>query len=131
MYHCSVFFYCQEVFSFSSVQLISVAQSCPTLWDPMNCSMSGVPVHHQLLEFTQTLVHRVSDTIQPSHPLLSPFPPAPNQSQIRVFSNESTLLMRWPRSQVGGKARGWNSQIKELSGLTFSRPLSLAHSTPK
>ena len=64
-----------------SVQFSSVAQSCPTLCDPMNCSMSGLPVHHQLPEFTQTHVHRVSDAIQPSHPLSSPFPPAPNPSQ--------------------------------------------------
>ena len=66
---------------FSSVQFSSVAQSCPTLCDPMNCSTPGLPVDHQLLEFTQTHIHRVSDAIQPSHPLLSPFPPAPNPSQ--------------------------------------------------
>ena len=54
-------------------------------------------VHHQLPEFTQTLVHRVSDAIQPSHPLSSPSPLAPNPSQHRVFSNESTLPMRWPK----------------------------------
>ena len=65
---------------FSSVQFSSVAQSCPTLCDPMNCSMPGLPVH-QLPEFTQTRVHRVNDAIQPSHPLLSPSPPAPNPSQ--------------------------------------------------
>ena len=64
-----------------SVQFSSVAQSCPTLCDPMNHSMPGLPVHHQLLEFTQTHGHRVSDAIQPSHPLLSLFPPAPNLSQ--------------------------------------------------
>ena len=75
----------------------SVAQSCPTLCDPINHSMTGLPVHHQLPEFTQTHVHRVSDAIQPSHPLsslllLPPIPPS-----IRVFSNESTLHMRWPK----------------------------------
>ena len=59
----------------------SVAQSCPTLCYPMNCSTPGLPVHHQLPEFTQTHVHRVGDVIQPSHPLLSPSPPAPNPSQ--------------------------------------------------
>ena len=64
-----------------SVQFSSVAQSCPTLCDPMNCSTPGLPVHHKLLEFTQTQVHRVSDAIQPSHPLSSPSPPAPNPSQ--------------------------------------------------
>ena len=64
-----------------SVQFSSVAQSCPTLCDPMNCSMPGLPVHHQLPEFTQTHVQRVCDAIQPSHPLSSSSPPAPNPSQ--------------------------------------------------
>ena len=64
-----------------SVQFSSVPQSCPTLCDPMNCSMPGLPVHHQLPEFTQTHVHRIGDAIQPSHPLSSPSPPAPNPSQ--------------------------------------------------
>ena len=63
------------------IQFSSVTQSCPTLHDPMNCSMLGLPVHHQLLEFTQTHVHRVSDAIQPSHPLSSPSLPASNPSQ--------------------------------------------------
>ena len=66
---------------FSSVQFSSVTQSCLTLCDPMNCSMPGLPVHYQLPEFTETHVHRVSDAIQPSHPLLSSSPPAPNSSQ--------------------------------------------------
>ena len=65
----------------NSVQFSSVTQSCLTLRDPMNCSAPGLPVHHQLPEFTQTQVHRVSDAIQPSHPLSSPSPPAPNPSQ--------------------------------------------------
>ena len=64
-----------------SVFLSSAAQSCPTLCDPMNRSTPSLPVHHQLLEFTQTHVHRVGDPIQPSHPLSSPSPPAPNPSQ--------------------------------------------------
>ena len=63
----------------------------------MNCSIPGLPVHHQLPEFTQTHVHRVSDAIQPSHPLSSPSPPAPNPSQHQVFSNESTLQITWPK----------------------------------
>ena len=63
------------------IQFSSVAQSCPTLCDPMNRSMPGLPVHHHLPEFIQTYVHRVCDAIQPSHPGLSPFPPAPNLSQ--------------------------------------------------
>ena len=65
----------------NTYQFSSVTQSCPTLCDPMNRSTPGLPVHHQLLEFTQTHVHRVDDAIQPSHPLSSPFPPAPNPSQ--------------------------------------------------
>ena len=77
-------------------QFSSVIQLCPTLWDPMNCSTPGLPVHHQLLEFTQTHIHLVSDAIQPSHPLSSPslaliFP------SIRVFSDESALCIRWPK----------------------------------
>ena len=78
-------------------QFSSVAQSCPTLCDPMNCSTPGLPVHHQLPEFTQTHVHRVGDAIQPFHPcrpllFLPPIPPS-----IRVFSSESTLRMKWPK----------------------------------
>ena len=65
------------IFQFSSVQSLSHVRLC----DPMNCSMPGLPVHHHLPEFTQTRVHRVSDAIQPSHPLSSPSPPAPNSSQ--------------------------------------------------
>ena len=81
----------------SSAQYNSVTQSCPTFCDPMNCSMPGLPVHHQLLEFTETHVHRVSDAT--SHlilccPLLLQ-PPVPPSS--RVFSDESTLRMRWPK----------------------------------
>ena len=66
---------------FPSDQIRSVAQSCLTLCDPMNLSMPGLPVHHQLPEFTETHIHRVSDVIQPSHPLSAPSPPAPNPSQ--------------------------------------------------
>ena len=66
---------------YSSVQFSSVAQLCLTLHDPMDCRMPGLPVHHQLLEFTQTQVHWVGDAIQPSHLLLSPSPPAFNLSQ--------------------------------------------------
>ena len=79
------------------VQFSSVAQSCLTLCDPMNRSTPGLPVHHHLLEFTQTHIHRVGDAIQPSHPLSSPFLLPPIPPSIRVFSNESTLRMRWPK----------------------------------
>ena len=69
------------VFKWVSVQFSSVAQSCPTLCDPMNCSTPGLPVHYHLPEFTKTHVRRVGDAIQPSHPLSPPFPPTPNPSQ--------------------------------------------------
>ena len=80
----------------TQVQFSSVTQSCPTLWDPMNHSTPGFPVHHQLLESTQTHVHWVGDAIQPSHPLLSPSPPALNLS-------EHQGLFKWVSSsqQVG------------------------------
>ena len=80
-----------------TLQFSSVAQSCLTLCDPMDCSTPGLPVHHQLPEFTQTHVHRVCDTIQLSHPLSSPSPPSFNLSQHRVFSNWSFLCVRWPK----------------------------------
>ena len=111
--------------SMVSVQFSSVAQSCLTLCDPMNRSTPGLPVHHELLEFTQTHIHQVGDAIQPSHPLssrhlilchplllLPPIPPS-----IRVFSNESTLRMRWP------KYRSFSFSIipsKEIPGLISS-----------
>ena len=96
----------------------SVAQSCPTLCDPLDCSTPGFPVHHQLTELTQTHVHRVSDAIQPSHPLASPFPSVFNFPSIRVFSNESALHIRWPKY--------WSSSFSispsnEYSGLIFFR----------
>ena len=78
-------------------QFSSVAQSCPTLCDPVNHSTPGLPVHHQLPEFTEAHLHWVGDAIQPSHPLLSPSPPAFSLSHIRVFSNESALCIRWPK----------------------------------
>ena len=73
------------------IQFNSVSQLCPTLCDPMNPSMPGLPVHHQLPEFTQTHVHWVGDAIQPSHPLSSPSPPAPNPSQHQS-------LLQWVNS---------------------------------
>ena len=90
-----------------SVQFSSIAQSCPTLCDPVNCSTPGLLVHHQLPEFTQTHVHRVGDGIQPSHPLLSPSPPAPNPSQHQSF----------PRSQrfaSGGQSIGVSASASVL-----------------
>ena len=82
----------------TNVQFSSVTQSCLTLCDPMNCSMPGLLVHHQLPAFTQTHIYQVGDAIQPSHPLSSPSPPAPNPSQHQSRKdNESTLRMRWPK----------------------------------
>ena len=79
---------------FSSVQSLSCVRLFVT---PMNCSTPGLPVYHQLPEFIQTHVHRVDDAIQPSHPLSSPSPPAPNLSQHQSLFQESTLCMRWPK----------------------------------
>ena len=76
-------------------QFRSVAQSCPILYDPMDCSTPGLPVHHQLPEFTQTHLHLVSDAIQPSHPLLSPSPPAFNLSQHQGLFKWVSSLHQW------------------------------------
>ena len=80
----------------NSVQFSSDAQSCLTLYDPMDCSMRGFPVHHQLPELAQTHVHPVGDAIQPSHLPSSPFLPPSIFPSIRVFSNKSVLHIRWP-----------------------------------
>ena len=85
-----------------SVQFSSVAQSCPTLCDPMNRSTPGLPVHHQCPEFTQTHVHRVSNAIQPSHPLPSPSPPTPNPSQHQSFP--VSQLFAWGGQSTGVSA---------------------------
>ena len=79
----------------SQVQLSPVTQSCLILWDPMDCSMPGFPVHHQLSELVQTHVPRVGDAIQPSHSLLSLSPSI--FPSIRVFLNELALLFTWPK----------------------------------
>ena len=100
------------------LQFSSVTQSCPTLCDPMNCSTPGLPVHHQLQEFTQTHVHRVSDAIQPSHPLSSPSPPALNPSQHQS-------LFQWVNSSHE-VAKYWSFSLSiscsnEHSGLVSFR----------
>ena len=116
----------------SKSQFSSVAQSCPTLWDPMNCSTPGLPVHHQLPEFTQTHVHRVGDAIQPSHPLPSPFPPALKSlpasesfpmSQLFAWGGQSfgvsALASVLPKNTQGWFSLEWTGwiflQSKELS----------------
>ena len=124
----------------ASQSVSSVAQSCPALCDPMNRSTPGLPVHHQLPEFTQTHVHQVSDVIQPSHPLSSPSPPAPNTSQhqglfqwvslggqsIGVSASTSVLPVNtWDWSPLGWT--GWISlQSKGLS-KAFSKPIVQNH----
>ena len=103
-----------QEYAVSSVQFSSVAQSCPTLCDPMNRSTPGLPVHHQLPEFTQTHIHRVSDAIQPFHPPSSPSPPAPNLSQ-----HQSLLGQILPPSgtTIFNDSPDWtNLEILEWSG---------------
>ena len=99
-----------------SIQFSSVSQSCLTLCNPMECSTPGLPVHHQLPEFTQTYVHQVSDAIQPSHPLWSPSPPAFNPSQHQG-------LFQWVSSwhQV---ARGLEFQLQHQSFQWIFRLIS-------
>ena len=89
------------------IQIRSVTQSCPTLCHPMNRSTPGLPVHHQLPEFTQTHVHWVGDAIQPFHPLSSPSPPAPNPSQHQS-------LFQWVNSASGGQSIGVSASTSVL-----------------
>ena len=111
----------------------SVAKSFPTLWDPLVCSTPGFLILHYPLEFAQTHVYWVNDAIQPSHPLLPPFPPDLNLSSIRVFSNESALHIRgtknWsfsisPSNEYSGSPLGWagwiSLQSKGLSRVFFN-----------
>ena len=100
-----------------SVQFSSVTHLCPTLWDPMNHSTPGLPVHHQLPEFTQTHVHRVSDAIQPSHPLSSPSPPAPNLCSVmsKSFATPWIVAHQAPLSMGFSRQKYW-------SGLPFPSP---------
>ena len=124
---------------FSSVQLLS----CVRLCDPMNRSMPGLPVHHQLLEFTQTHVHRVGDGIQPSHPLSSPSPPAPNpsqhqesfpMSQLFAWGGQSTglsaLASFFPKNTQGWSPSEWTGWISlQSKGLSrvFSNTIVQKH----
>ena len=96
------------VFPQYSVEFNSVTQSCPTICNPMNCSTPGLPVHHQLPEFTQTHVHRVPDAIQPSHPLLSPSPPA------FTLSQRQSLFQRCQLFASGGQSVGLSASTSVL-----------------
>ena len=100
---CSIFIGFEKLFEYlicpgtlPGSQFSSVIQSCPTFCHPMDCSMPGLPVHHQLPEFTQTHIHWVGDATQPSCPLSSPSPPAFYLSQHQVFTNDVALCIRWP-----------------------------------
>ena len=95
----------------------SVSQLCPTLCNPMNCSMPGLPVHNHLPEFTQTHVHRVSDAIQPSHPLSSPFPPVSNPSQhqsLFKWANSSHQVAKVLEFQLQHHSFQWHSGLISL-----------------
>ena len=98
-YTCWVFLNIFPIHLFSNLVFSSVAQSCPILWDPMDCSTPGLPVHHQLPEFTQTHVHWVGDAIQPSHSLSSLSPPAFNLSQhqglFKLVSSSHQVANYW------------------------------------
>ena len=102
----------------ASVQFSSVTQSCPTLCDPMNHSTPGLPVHHQLPEFTQTHVHRVGDGIQPSHPLSSPSPPAPNPFQHQGLFQWVNSSHRWPNYWSFASVLPMNTNDWSLLGWT-------------
>ena len=121
---------------FSSVHFSSVAQSCLTLCDPMNCSTPGLPVHHQLPEFTQTHVHQVSDAIQSSHPRSAPSPPAPKSlpasesfpmSQLFTWGGQSTgvsaLALFFPKKSQGWSPSEWTGWIS-LQSKGLSRVFS-------
>ena len=104
-----------------SVQLSSVAQSCATPWDPMDCSTPGFPVHHQLPELIQTHIHRISDAIQPSHPLSSPSPPAFNLSQhqgLFQWVSSSHQVAKVLEFQLQHQSFQWILRIDFLLGWT-------------
>ena len=105
-----------------SVQFI---QSCPTVCDPMNCSTPGFPIHHQLPKLAQTHVHWVGDAIQPSHPLLSPFPPAFNPPSIRVFSNVQLFALGSQSTGVSASTSVLPMNIQDWSPLGWTGWISL------
>ena len=117
---------------FSSVQFSSVAQLCPTLCDPMNHSTPGLPVHQQLPEFTQTHVHWVGDAIQPSHPLSSPSPPAPNPSQHQGLSqwvNSSHEVAKVLEFQLQYQSFQWTPRTDLLAVQGTLKSLLQHHSS--
>ena len=134
-FKCTMFWFDILIYC-TMIQFSSVTQSCPTLYDPMNRSMPGLPVHHQLPEFTQTDVHWVGDAIQPSHPLSSPSPPPPrNPSQNQSFPMSqlfasggqsigvSALASVLPKNTLGWSPLGWTGWIS-LQSKGLSRVFS-------
>ena len=107
------------------LQFSSVSESCPTLCDPKDCSTPGLPVPHQLLEFTQTHVYWVGDAIQPSHPLLSSSPSTFNLPSIRVFSNESILPSGGQNIGVSASASVFPMNIEDWFPLGWTGWISL------
>ena len=108
-------------------QFSSVTQLCPTLCDPMNRSTPGLPVHHQLPEFTQTHAHRVGDAIQPFHPLSSPSPPAPNPSQhqgLFQWVNSSYDMAKVLEFQLQHQSFQWTPRTDLLQGGLVGSPCS-------
>ena len=112
-------------------QFSSVAQLCPTLCDPMDYSTPGLPVHHQLPEFTQTHVHWVGDAIQPSHPLSSPSPPTFNLSQHRVFSNNQLFTSGGQNIGAAASTSVLPMNIQDWFPLEWSGRISLQSKRPK
>ena len=134
---CSKNYQNEHLVTFSySVQFSSFSQLCPTLRDPMNHSTPSLPVHHQLPEFTQTHVHRVGDAIQPSHPLWSPSPPAPNPSHhqsLFQWVNSSHQVAKVVEFQLQCQSFQWTARTDLLQdGLVGSpcRPRDSQESSP-
>ena len=110
------------------IQFSSVTQSCPTLCDPIEHSTPGLPVHHQVPEFTQTHIHQVRDAIQPSHPLSSPSPPAPNSSQHQsLYKVYFSYFLYYTTGSISPR---WKDiMLKYLLGPVIHGPATLGPET--
>ena len=121
-------YYCIKFLTYR-VQFCSVSQSCPTIYDPMNCSMPGLPVHHQLPESTQTQVHWVSDAIQPSDPVSSPSPSALNLSQHQhLFKsvNSSHHVAKVLEFQLQHQSFQWKHRTDQVEEINYVFPLKIS-----
>jgi len=119
-------YYANFASNLTSDQIRSVAQSCLTLCDPENRSRPGLPVHHQLPEFTETHVHRVSDAIKPSHPLSSPSPPAPNPSQHQSLFQWVNSLHEVTKPQWTSISSSINGDDKSICSIALRQGIALA-----